>query len=44
MTFNKGKPEDMELLAWAVNHPEGFVAYVKRLIREDMEGCDFNDK
>ena len=36
VTFNKGKPEDMELLAWAVNHPEGFVAYVKRLIRQDM--------
>lgn len=36
VTFNRGKPEDMALMEWAEKQPEGFVAYVKRLIREDM--------
>ena len=36
VTFNKGKPEDMALMEWAKKQPEGFVAYVKRLIRQDM--------
>lgn len=40
VTFNRGKPEDMALLEWAESKPEGFVAYVKHLIRDDMgEGC-----
>lgn len=36
VTFNRGKPEDMALMEWAEKQPEGFVAYVKRLIRQDM--------
>lgn len=36
VTFNRGKPDDMVLMQWAEKQPEGFVAYVKRLIREDM--------
>ena len=36
VTFNRGKPDDMALMQWAEKQPEGFVAYVKRLIREDM--------
>lgn len=36
VTFNRGKPDDMALMEWAEKQPEGFVAYVKRLIREDM--------
>lgn len=37
VTFNKRKPEDMVLLDWLNNHSEKKVAYIKRLIREDME-------
>lgn len=36
ITFNKGNPEDMELLDHLQKQPEGMVAYVKKLIREDM--------
>ena len=36
VTFNRGKPDDMALMEWAKKQPEGFVAYVKRLIREDI--------
>lgn len=35
VTFNRGKPEDMALMEWAEKQPEGFVAYVKGLIRAD---------
>lgn len=35
VTFNRGKPEDMALMEWAEKQPEGFVAYVKELIRAD---------
>jgi len=37
VTFNKRKPEDMVLLDWLNNRSEKKVAYIKRLIREDME-------
>ena len=36
VTFNRKKPEDMALFEWAEKQPEGFVAYVKRLIRQYM--------
>lgn len=36
--FNRDKPEDMALLEYAESKgPRQFSAYVKRLIREDME-------
>lgn len=37
VTFNRNKPEDMTLLEWAEKQPDGFVAYVKKLISEDMK-------
>lgn len=37
VTFNKRKQEDMILLDWLNNRNEKMVAYIKRLIREDME-------
>lgn len=37
VTFNKRKPDDMILLDWLNNRDEKKVAYIKRLIREDME-------
>lgn len=37
ITFNKNKPEDMAILEWLEKQPEGMVAYVKRLISEDMK-------
>ena len=36
VTFNRNNPDDMELLEWLVNRPEGMVGYIKKLIREDM--------
>jgi len=36
ITFNKRKKEDMLLLDWLNNRDETKVAYVKRLILEDM--------
>lgn len=36
--FNKDKDEDMELLAFAESKgPRAFTAYIKDLIRQDME-------
>lgn len=37
VTFNKRKPDDMILLDWLNGVSEKKVAYIKRLIREDME-------
>lgn len=37
VTFNKRKKEDMILLDWLKNRDEKKVAYIKRLILEDME-------
>ena len=37
ITFNKRKPEDMALLDWLNDRDEKKVAYIKRLLREDME-------
>ena len=34
VVFNR--TTDADLIEWAENAPEGFSAYVKRLIREDM--------
>ena len=34
VVFNKR--DEQELLEWATASPDGFSAYVKRLIREDM--------
>lgn len=30
-------PGDSDILAWLESRPEGMSAYIKRLIREDME-------
>jgi len=37
ITFNRRKPDDMKLIDWLNSRTESRVAYVKRLIREDME-------
>lgn len=37
VTFNKRKPDDMVLLEWLNSRNEKKVAYIKRLIREDIE-------
>ena len=37
ITFNTLYPEDIALFEWLRVQPEGGNAYVKRLIREDME-------
>lgn len=37
VTFNRKKAEDIELLEWIAAQPEKKVAYIKRLIREDMD-------
>ena len=37
LSFNKKIPEDIALLDWVKVQPEGGNAYIKRLIREDME-------
>lgn len=43
ITFNRTNPEDMELMSWLESRPEGMVAYMKRLIREDMESKKARD-
>lgn len=37
VTFNRRKPDDMVLLDWVRNREETNVAYIKRLIIQDME-------
>ena len=37
ITFNKTIPADIELYEWMKNRKEPANAYIKRLIREDME-------
>ena len=37
-SLNKRKPEDMEMLEWLNSREEGIGAYVKELIRRDMNG------
>lgn len=37
VTFNRKNPDDMEMVEWLNNRPEGIVQYLKRLIREDMK-------
>ena len=37
VTFNRKNPDDMVMVEWLDNRPEGIVQYLKRLIREDME-------
>lgn len=44
VTFNRGKPEDMALMEWAEKQPEGFVAYVKRLIQADKDEHDSRER
>ena len=36
ITFNKKKPEDVARLKWLESQPEGMIAYLKKLIDEDM--------
>ena len=36
LTFNRQKPDDMELLEW-INEQGNATQYIKRLVREDME-------
>lgn len=37
VSLNKTKPDDMQMIAWIAQQPEGASGYIKRLIREDME-------
>ena len=37
-SLNRRKPEDMEMLEWLNSREEGIGAYVKSLIRRDMQG------
>ena len=37
VTFNAEKEEDMALLEWLEKQPESVAAYIKKLIRADME-------
>ena len=37
VTFNRKNPDDMAMVEWLDNRPEGIVQYLKTLIREDME-------
>lgn len=34
--YNSRNPEDVKMLSWCSERPEGYNAYIKRLIREDM--------
>ena len=36
MNFNKGKPDDMEMVEWLDSQPEGVSNYLKRLVADDM--------
>lgn len=36
VSLNKTKPDDMQMIAWIAQQPEGASGYIKRLIREDM--------
>lgn len=37
VSLNKTKVDDMRMIAWIAQQPEGASGYIKRLIREDME-------
>ena len=37
ISLNQRKEEDMQMLEWLNKRPEGKGAYIKRLIREDMQ-------
>jgi hypothetical protein len=37
VSLNKTKPDDMQMIAWIAQQPEGASGYIKRLIRDDME-------
>ena len=37
VSLNRTKPEDIQIMEWLDNRPEGASGYIKRLIREDME-------
>lgn len=37
VTFNRNDASDMELLSWLTTRPGGMVAYLKKLIRSDLE-------
>ena len=36
VSLNKTKPDDMQMIAWIAQQPEGASGYIKRLIWEDM--------
>ena len=36
VSLNKTKPDDMQMIAWIAQQPEGASGYIKRLIKEDM--------
>lgn len=36
VTFNRKNPDDMAMVEWLDNRPEGIVQYLKSLIRDDM--------
>ena len=43
VSLNKNKPEDMQIIAWIAQQPEGASGYIKRLIREDISGNQAKD-
>ena len=43
MNFNKGKPEDMQMVEWIDSQPEGTSNYLKRLVLQDIKNsCKSN--
>lgn len=42
--FNRLYPEDIALFDWMMQQPEGGNQYIKRLIREDMEARQEEEK
>ena len=37
INFNRGKPDEMQIVEWLESRPEGIAMYLKRLIAEDMK-------
>ena len=37
ISFNRNKPEDMDMLEHMRKQPEPMAAYIRRLIRDDMQ-------
>ena len=44
MSFNRNKPDDMQMVEWIDSQPGGASNYLKRLVRGDMERGKQNDE